>query len=128
MRRSDPIAKPVLSFDFSRLKARWAAQQVQADAFSARLLAEVTAKSAPVLLRFGAARALVFGSVAEGRAKPGSDIDLLVLGTAPTEYWDLRRELEEALGRPLDLFTDADDATLVARIQARGHLIYERTT
>jgi hypothetical protein len=42
----------------------------------------------------------------------------------PTAYWDLRRELEAALGRPLDLFTEADDARFVAKARARGEVIY----
>ena len=127
MKRTDQSRNPTPSFDFAKLRARWAAQAASVDALSARLLAEVTDKAAPVLRRFGAERALLFGSIIEGRAGPRSDIDLLVLGTDPVAYWDLRRELEAVLRRSLDLFTEADDPVLVARIQARGQTIYERT-
>ena len=68
--------------------------------------------------------AYMFGSIAEGRAGMASDVDLLVIGAKAADYWDLRRDLEEALGRPLDLFTQDDDRVLVTKIMARGKLIY----
>jgi hypothetical protein len=38
-------------------------------------------------------------------------------------YWDLRHDLEQALGRPLDLLTQDDDSVLVGKIIARGEMI-----
>jgi predicted nucleotidyltransferase len=111
-------------FDASRLKARWRTEAAARRTRSARLLADAREKAAPVLRRFGASEAVVFGSLVEGTARESSDIDLVVLGTEPAAYWDLRRELEAALGRPLDLFTEADDARFVAKARARGEVIY----
>jgi uncharacterized protein len=50
----------------------------------------------------------VFGSVAEGTAKPGSDIDLMITlkpGSAESlhEFVGLQLELEDLLGCPVDL-------------------------
>jgi predicted nucleotidyltransferase len=56
----------------------------------------------------------------EGRAHEESDVDLVVLGTAPGAYWELRHALEDTLGRSLDLFTETDDARFVAKARARG--------
>jgi predicted nucleotidyltransferase len=60
----------------------------------------------PILIRNGVIRAGVFGSVVHGTMRPDSDVDVLVeldqsislLGLAR-----LKRELEEAIGRGVDL-------------------------
>jgi len=54
------------------------------------------------------ARADVFGSVARGEARPGSDVDLLVefqpeAGAGLLEMGALREDLVEKLGRPVDV-------------------------
>ncbi len=56
----------------------------------------------------GAAALRVFGSVARGDARPDSDVDLTLdfaPGTEPSllEIAHLKEEIEEALGRPVDL-------------------------
>jgi hypothetical protein len=51
-------------------------------------------------------------------------VDLLVLGIGPAAYWALRQELEQALGRPLDLHTQDDDPVFVAKAIDRGKLIF----
>lgn len=47
----------------------------------------------------------VFGSVVRGTAAEGSDLDILVDMSEPTldHYMDLKFELEDALGMPVDL-------------------------
>jgi len=57
--------------------------------------------------RYGVVRLEIFGSLAKGSARPDSDIDLLYT-LAPDAHlgWgieDLAAELEEILGRPVDL-------------------------
>jgi len=111
-------------FDAGRLKARWAADIAARRALSERLLAEISERARPVLRRFGAREAVLFGSLVEGRAHEDSDVDLVVLGTDPGAYWELRHALEDALGRSLDLFTETDDARFVAKARARGAVIY----
>ncbi len=111
-------------FDYGRLEQRWAEQRDASARLSAALLAQVEQAGVEVLRRYHASRALVFGSVAEERAHDRSDIDLVVLGTAPSDYWNLRRDLEEALGRPVDLHTESDDARFVAKMIERGKVVY----
>lgn len=57
--------------------------------------------------RFGVAELSVFGSAASGRLSPDSDIDVLyVLREGVHLGWainDLSDELEQVLGRPVDL-------------------------
>jgi predicted nucleotidyltransferase len=58
------------------------------------------------LTRLGIRSLALFGSVARGEDRPGSDIDLLVEFSRPTslfELFDIRRRLEEILGRRVDL-------------------------
>lgn len=47
----------------------------------------------------------VFGSVVRGTAVEGSDVDILVEMSDPTfdHYMDLKFEIEDALGMPVDL-------------------------
>ena len=51
-------------------------------------------------------RVRLFGSIARGEDRPGSDVDLLVDFDADSSLFDLirlTRELEELLGRPVDV-------------------------
>ncbi|EGV17713.1 nucleotidyltransferase family protein [Thiocapsa marina] len=111
-------------FDYSALKARWDAQRNASASLSARLLEQVEREGAAVFRRYHATRATAFGSLVEGRAHARSDIDLIVFGTDPADYWALRRDLEETFGRPIDLHTESDDARFVSKAIARGKVIY----
>jgi predicted nucleotidyltransferase len=64
-----------------------------------------------VLRRYGVAEAWIFGSLARGRPRPESDVDIAVSGCAPAAFYRLAAELERALGLPLDLL-DLDRAPL----------------
>lgn len=58
--------------------------------------------------RFGVSRLAVFGSVARGSDREGSDIDILVeFDRAPgfDAFMDLKYYLEDLLGVPVDLVT-----------------------
>lgn len=59
-----------------------------------------------VAARHHGSRVRLFGSVARGDERPESDIDLLVDFTQDSSLFDLMRmtrELEELLGRPVDV-------------------------
>jgi len=111
-------------FDFSKLKARWVLERAQTRIASVRLEAQVRLAATPILQAYGVTRAYLFGSIAAGRAGARSDVDLLVLGVGAAAYWDLRRDLEQVLGRPLELFAQDDDPVFVAKVIARGQVIY----
>jgi predicted nucleotidyltransferase len=64
----------------------------------------------PICRLHGILRLRVFGSMAQGTASEGSDIDLLVDLEQPIGFFELvalERELTEALGRRVDLQTEA---------------------
>jgi predicted nucleotidyltransferase len=75
----------------------------------AQVLARL-AQTKPILAtRFGVTRLALFGSTARGNAEVNSDIDVLVAfdGPATSErYFGVQFELEDLLGRPVDLVTD----------------------
>ena len=60
-------------------------------------------------LRHGIARAEVFGSVARGQTREGSDLDLMVTFRPRVrpglEFFAMQEELEQILGCPVDLLT-----------------------
>ncbi len=69
----------------------------------------VTAKRqeiAEVLTRHGVSNPRIFGSVARGDERPGSDLDLMVEfapGTSLLDIIGIQLELEDLLGVPVDL-------------------------
>ena len=69
---------------------------------------ELNRQIIPILRRFGVKRASLFGSIARGENGSGSDIDILVEFEGEKSLLDLaglKVELEEALGRKVDVLT-----------------------
>ena len=69
-------------------------------------IAEIKQKALPILERYHAKRAGLFGSVVRGEMRRNSDVDILVeLGDdlSLLDVVKINRELEEALGRKADL-------------------------
>jgi len=67
---------------------------------------EIKRKILPILKKYGVTRAGIFGSVVRGEAREESDIDILVEIESRMSLLDfvgLKLELEEALGKPVDL-------------------------
>lgn len=66
-------------------------------------------KITPILEKYGVEYAGVFGSVARGEANDDSDVDILVKIFKPVsllKFFKLNDELEDALGRKVDLVTE----------------------
>jgi hypothetical protein len=78
--------------------------------------------------------AYIFGSVAQGRARPQSDVDIAVLLAADLDEetrFDRRLRLgweaERVIGRPTDLVVLNDAPPLLQhQVLKHGHLIFER--
>lgn len=79
----------------------------------------------PVCMKFGVSKVIVFGSVADGVCGEMSDLDILVMPLSNKKYWDFRYELEEAVGIPVDLYTDRDNPVFVKKIISCGEILYE---
>ena len=86
-----------------------------------------------VLAQYPVKRAALFGSAARGDTTESSDVDVLVEflpNTRGLEFFGLRLDLEEALGRSVDLLTW--NALFKAKpsfrqnVESEARLIYER--
>lgn len=71
---------------------------------------DILRSAAEVLRSFGAAEIFAFGSAAEGRMGPGSDIDLAVTGIPPRLFFRAAAAAEDATGCQIDL-VDLDEGT-----------------
>lgn len=71
--------------------------------------------------------ATVFGSVAEERARPESDIDIAVAGAAPlsaAEKTALIEQIATATGRPVDLIDlSVASGPILHQALTRGHIV-----
>lgn len=73
------------------------------------LLIERRGEILAAAVRHGASNLRVYGSVARGEARPGSDVDVLVDmedGCSLLDLAGLHLELEELLGFPVEIGTD----------------------
>lgn len=79
-----------------------------------------------ILVKCGAKKVFLFGSVARGEEKPGSDVDLACEGLPPGRFFEALGRLLLCTGRDVDL-TDLDEAKgpLRKRIEKEGILLYE---
>jgi len=71
-------------------------------------LAKIVDTIRPVLEKHGVRKAAIFGSAARGQLKEGSDVDILVelpAGTGLFEFIGIEHELEDEIGRDVDLVT-----------------------
>jgi predicted nucleotidyltransferase len=110
---------------FEKLKARWKREQRKSSEEARARREALLDKGALVFERYRIERVFIFGSLARGTSRADSDIDLLVFPLDQTSYWDFRRDLQEVLEYEIDLYTQADDPTLVKKIQEHGELIYD---
>ena len=70
-------------------------------------LEELTGHIRPLLLKYRADGAILFGSYARQEAKAESDIDLLILGGSdfdPTDVFSIAEELHRATGKSVDVY------------------------
>lgn len=71
-------------------------------------LRTISRQAVPVLKRAGVKRSSIFGSAARGELKKKSDVDFLVelkKGSSLFDLVGLKLDLEDAIGRPVDLVT-----------------------
>ena len=96
-------------------------------------LEEIAAIIAPIAARYGVDKIYIFGSYARGEADESSDIDLCIEAVAIKGLFalgGLYSDLEEALGKELDLITVKslkynDDNDFKENLEKERVLIYE---
>lgn len=83
----------------------------------------------PILDRYGAESAVLFGSYARGEATSESDIDLLVKGGelfAPTDVFAIADDLYNASGKRVDVYEESEiraGSDLMKSIRADARVI-----
>jgi predicted nucleotidyltransferase len=117
--------RAVSAAGFDQLKQRWRARAEHHAIMHQARKALVCSRAPAVFQRFGIRQAILFGSLQDGRSTAHSDVDLLVMPLPPELYWPFRHALEQALERPVDVYTPDDDVRLVEKVLKRGELIYE---
>lgn len=80
--------------------------------------------------KYGIAELSVFGSVARGEEREDSDIDLLYVRAPGNDlgmaYFELQEELEDLLGRPVDLVSKGGLHWVIRdRVLADARVLYE---
>lgn len=73
------------------------------------IIAALTARRQHLVATYGVRDLALFGSVARGTARPESDVDVLVTFDGPAtsrRYFGVQFDLEDILGRPVDLVTN----------------------
>ena len=116
------------TYDFSKLKQRWAREELERIDRSERMKSVLIEKGIPVLRKYGAHKVVLFGSVVSGNCTERSDMDVLALSIPNDLYWQCQHDLQEAVECFVDLYTQADDAAFVERLLSRGEVIYEART
>ena len=89
---------------------------------------EIRAIAVPIARKHGVASLYLFGSYARGEANVDSDIDFLMDGGEISSLYRLsafRLELEDALGKPVDLLTlGHNDQGFIQKIRKDEVMIY----
>lgn len=85
----------------------------------------------PIILKYGVARVILFGSMARGDADENSDYDFLISKgriRSLLQYMSFVGELEDALNSHVDVITDtSSDDTIIRTAMKEGILLYERS-
>jgi predicted nucleotidyltransferase len=77
-----------------------------------------------ILKEGGCSEVHVFGSVADGRSREESDIDLAIRGCPPGKFFSLLGKLLSELKHPVDLIDLDRDSRLVSFLQKHELLVH----
>ncbi|MBE3096449.1 MAG: nucleotidyltransferase domain-containing protein [Planctomycetes bacterium] len=86
-------------------------------------LKEQIAKAAEALKKAGACEVYLFGSIAQGRIRQGSDIDMAVSGLPPARFFQAMGEAADLLDVPLDLVDLDEDNPFTEYLREHGELV-----
>ncbi len=110
---------------FDKLIADWKRQKMDRKTHSEMIRRRIDEKGTDLFVRYGIEKVVLFGSIEEEQGDSESDVDLYAEPLPADRYWQFRRELEEGIGVPLDLYTAGDDPVFIRKILERGRVIYE---
>jgi predicted nucleotidyltransferase len=86
-------------------------------------LKEQIAKAAEALKKAGAREVYLFGSIAQGRIRQGSDIDMAVSGLPPARFFQAMGDAADLLDVPLDLVDLDEDNPFTEYLREHGELV-----
>ncbi|MGM0575950.1 MAG: nucleotidyltransferase family protein [Myxococcota bacterium] len=103
------------------LRRREHARRRAGVARAARLSAPLETAAERLRSRYGALEVFVFGSLARGEVRAGSDVDLATRGLPAEHYFDALADLMRLFGGPVDLVRlEEAPPSLVERVEAEG--------
>jgi predicted nucleotidyltransferase len=79
--------------------------------------------AARILLAAGATEVFVFGSAAQGKIRPGSDLDVAVRGLPPEKFFRAMSEVTFAVSRPFDLIDLDEENPFTEYLEKEGELL-----
>lgn len=79
--------------------------------------------AAKILLAAGATEVFVFGSLAQGKARPESDLDIAVRGLPPERFFKAMSEVTFAVSRPFDLIDLDEENPFTEYLEKEGELL-----
>jgi predicted nucleotidyltransferase len=109
-------------------ESRWAGQSARQvfsgynAAMSQRDHEEIIRRAAEVLRAEGAAEVYIFGSFATGSPRPGSDLDVAVVGLPEARFFRALSLAWKAIGRPVDLVDLGEDTPFTRTLREFGNL------
>ncbi len=80
-------------------------------------------RAASILKEAGCTQVFLFGSVATGKVRDGSDLDLAVRGCPPDKFFHLLGRLLMTLDHPVDLVDLDVDDPFARYLERKGRLI-----
>lgn len=110
---------------FGKLKKRWNKQIAEQHDLSSQRRSALLNNGATIFEKYSIKKVFLFGSVLEKKCTINSDIDILLIPLNDADYWKIRFDLEEAIGFPIDIYSQSDDPQFVKKIMGRGEMIYE---
>lgn len=110
-------------FSFDRFKASQKRKELEKLKKSNHII-QALREGGSLFARYGVKRAVLYGSVMEKRVCDSSDVDILITDIEAEKYFALILEIEELLGRRVDLRTNDGKSEFARKITERGIVIY----
>jgi len=110
----------------SAWRRRWKAEEEAAFRRRSHALDEAARAARLLVEHYGVRRVVLFGSLAWGRFRSTSDVDLAVSGLAPERFFRAAGDLDREISVPIDLKLISEcPPVLQQRIESEGMVLHE---
>ena len=110
---------------FKKLKKRWNNQIAKQQHIASQRRSALLDNGTKIFEKYSIKKVFLFGSVLKKKCSNNSDIDILLMPLNDDDYWKIRFDLEQAIGFPIDVYSQSDDPQFIKKIMERGEVIYE---